>query len=101
MYMKAATDQKICGCSIKRTGIAVQDGSLILGKRICKYNARHHRVIYMNTFGKTLAPGIRISYMVLPEKLMEKCRTSAEKSALPIQKISGINDKSKLSNMFS
>ena len=32
---------------------------------------RHHRVIYMNTFSKTLAPGIRISYMVLPEKLME------------------------------
>ena len=28
------------------------------------------RVIYMNTFSKTLAPSIRISYMVLPEKLM-------------------------------
>ena len=45
---------------------------------------RHHRVIYMNTFGKTLAPGIRISYMFLPEKLMEKCRTSAEKYANPV-----------------
>lgn len=33
---------------------------------------RNHRVIYMNTFSKTLAPSIRISYMVLPEKLMEK-----------------------------
>ena len=31
-----------------------------------------HRVIYMNTFSKTLAPSIRISYMVLPEKLMER-----------------------------
>ena len=30
------------------------------------------RVIYMNTFSKTLAPSIRISYMVLPEALMEK-----------------------------
>ena len=30
------------------------------------------RVIYMNTFSKTLAPSIRISYMVLPEQLMEK-----------------------------
>ena len=30
------------------------------------------RVIYMNTFSKTLAPSIRISYMVLPPKLMEK-----------------------------
>ena len=28
------------------------------------------RVIYMNTFSKTLAPSIRISYMVLPGKLM-------------------------------
>ncbi len=33
---------------------------------------KHHRVIYMNTFSKTLAPSIRISYMVLPEKLMQR-----------------------------
>jgi GntR family transcriptional regulator/MocR family aminotransferase len=32
----------------------------------------NHRVIYMNTFSKTLAPSIRISYMVLPLKLMER-----------------------------
>lgn len=31
---------------------------------------RNHRIIYMNTFSKTLAPSIRISYMILPEKLM-------------------------------
>ena len=30
------------------------------------------RVIYMNTFSKTLAPSIRISYMVLPKRLMEQ-----------------------------
>lgn len=30
------------------------------------------RVIYMNTFSKTLAPSIRISYMVLPEALMAR-----------------------------
>ena len=30
------------------------------------------RVIYMNTFSKTLAPSIRISYMVLPGALMEQ-----------------------------
>ena len=30
------------------------------------------RVIYMNTFSRTLAPSIRISYMVLPEPLMEE-----------------------------
>ncbi len=29
------------------------------------------RVIYMNTFSKTLAPSFRISYMVLPESLMQ------------------------------
>ena len=28
------------------------------------------RVIYMNTFSKSLAPSIRISYMILPEQLM-------------------------------
>jgi len=33
------------------------------------------RVIYMNTFSKTLAPSIRISYMVLPPQLMAAYRT--------------------------
>lgn len=32
------------------------------------------RVIYMNTFSTTLAPSIRISYMVLPTPLMERFR---------------------------
>ena len=32
------------------------------------------RVIYMNTFSKTLAPSIRISYMVLPPRLMARFR---------------------------
>lgn len=32
------------------------------------------RVIYMNTFSKSLAPSIRISYLVLPGKLMEEFR---------------------------
>ena len=30
------------------------------------------RVIYMNSFSKTLAPSIRISYMVLPSELMQR-----------------------------
>ena len=33
------------------------------------------RVIYMNSFSKTLAPSIRISYLVLPEKLMAEFKT--------------------------
>ena len=32
------------------------------------------KVIYLNTFSKTLAPSIRISYMVLPGPLMEEFR---------------------------
>ena len=32
------------------------------------------RVVYMNTFSKSLAPSIRISYMVLPQGLMRKFR---------------------------
>ena len=35
---------------------------------------RQGRVIYMNTFSKSLAPSIRISYMVLPGTLMEEFR---------------------------
>ena len=35
---------------------------------------RQGRVIYLNTFSKSLAPSIRISYMVLPEKLMQRFR---------------------------
>lgn len=31
-----------------------------------------NHVIYMNTFSKTLAPSIRIAYMVLPDELMRK-----------------------------
>ena len=33
---------------------------------------RHGRVIYLNTFSKSLAPSIRISYMVLPDALMNR-----------------------------
>ena len=36
-----------------------------------------HRVIYMNTFSKTLSPAIRISYMVLPERLLQTYISSA------------------------
>ena len=35
---------------------------------------RQGRVIYMNTFSKSLAPSIRISYMVLPPELMAQFR---------------------------
>ena len=35
---------------------------------------RHGRVIYIGTFSKAIAPAIRISFMVLPDKLLEKYR---------------------------
>ena len=38
------------------------------------YSLDRARVIYMNTFSKTLAPSIRISYMILPPALMQKFR---------------------------
>lgn len=34
---------------------------------------RNGRVIYLGTFSKSIAPGIRISYLVLPEALMKEC----------------------------
>ena len=36
---------------------------------------KQERVIYLNTFTRTLAPSIRIGYMVLPEHLAEKFRS--------------------------
>ena len=36
------------------------------------------RVIYLNTFSKTLSPAFRISYMVLPEKLVEVFKNKFE-----------------------
>ncbi|MDO4321063.1 MAG: PLP-dependent aminotransferase family protein [Lachnospiraceae bacterium] len=35
---------------------------------------RHDRVIYIGTFSKSIAPAIRVSYMVLPKQLMELYR---------------------------
>lgn len=32
---------------------------------------QHDRVIYMNTFSKTLSPSFRMSYMILPQSLMQ------------------------------
>lgn len=35
---------------------------------------RQGRVIYINSFSKSISPAIRISYMILPSKLMERFR---------------------------
>ena len=39
------------------------------------YTMDSSNVIYMNTFTKTLAPSIRVAYMILPDALYEKYRT--------------------------
>ncbi|MGP3591961.1 MocR-like pyridoxine biosynthesis transcription factor PdxR [Vagococcus sp. WN89Y] len=40
----------------------------------------HDRVIYMGTFSKTIMPALRISYLVLPHKLVDSFRAQAEHS---------------------
>ena len=35
---------------------------------------RAGRVIYMNTFSQTISPGMRVSYLVLPERLLDAWR---------------------------
>ena len=42
------------------------------------------RVIYMNTFSKTIAPSMRISYMVLPRPLLERYRAHLGFYACPV-----------------
>ena len=37
---------------------------------------RSRKVIYMGTFSKSIAPAIRMSYMVLPEKVLERYKTN-------------------------
>ena len=45
----------------------------------------HDRVIYLNTFAKSLAPSLRIGYVVLPQKLLQdfRRRFSAYASTVP------------------
>jgi len=41
-------------------------------------------VIYLNTFTRTIAPSVRIGYMVLPERLMEKFNTKLNFYSCPV-----------------
>lgn len=44
----------------------------------------NEKVIYVNTFSKTLAPSIRISYMVLPPHLLHRYRQRLDFFACPV-----------------
>ncbi len=41
------------------------------------FSQENERVIYVNTFSKTIAPSIRMGYMVIPDALMEQFRENA------------------------
>lgn len=45
---------------------------------------RQERVIYLNTFSKTIAPSIRISYMILPPHLLAEYRSRLSFYACPV-----------------
>ncbi len=37
-----------------------------------------HKVIYLNTFSKSLSSSLRLAYMVLPEELLERCHQAVQ-----------------------
>ena len=41
------------------------------------------QVVYMNTFSRTLAPGLRLSFMVLPQELAARYRTMHAACTVP------------------
>ncbi len=43
-----------------------------------------HRVIYINTFSRTVAPSVRVGYMVLPDGLVELFRGTVGKFSCPV-----------------
>ena len=47
----------------------------------------HDRVIYLGTFSKSLAPAIRISYMVIPRCLLEKYETKGKNFSVTVSKV--------------
>ncbi|MDE7438908.1 MAG: PLP-dependent aminotransferase family protein [Clostridia bacterium] len=57
----------------------------LVGKPLqCAYNLCPDRVIYMNTFSKSLAPSMRMGYMVLPHGLYERYLKLFESSACAV-----------------
>ncbi|MBS6196466.1 MAG: PLP-dependent aminotransferase family protein [Clostridiales bacterium] len=47
----------------------------------------HDRVIYLGTFSKSLAPAIRISYMVLPESLLKRYEQQGKNFSVTVSRV--------------
>ncbi len=43
-----------------------------------------HRVIYMNTFSRTVAPSVRVGYMILPDTLLDLFQKTVGKFSCPV-----------------
>ena len=54
-----------------RTTTTASSASWAVPSPPCSPSDESQRVIYLNTFSKTIAPSIRISYMILPPRLLE------------------------------
>lgn len=51
------------------------------------YNINSNQVIFLGSFSKSIAPSIRLSYMILPDELMKKYKKSLPFMACPIPAI--------------
>ena len=48
---------------------------------------RDEKVIYLGTFSKSIAPAIRVSYLVLPKRLMEVYRTRGRRISCTVSRV--------------
>ncbi len=75
--MPASERSRLIAWANSRDGLIVEDDYdsefRLFGKPLqCAYSLCPDRVIYMNTFSKSLAPSMRMGYMVLPPALYER-----------------------------
>ena len=76
LLAKEATD-------FNEQGIAV----LLMFDKSVNYIDKNGKVIYLGTFSRSIAPAIRVSYMVLPEKLIDHYRLRCEFMSCTVPKI--------------
>lgn len=84
--MPVSARAKLIGWANEMDGYVIEDDYdsefRLVGKPLqSTYGLCPDRVIYMNTFSKSLAPSMRLGYMVLPPRLYERYLKIFEKSA--------------------